>query len=232
MRMWKARESRSPISRAQMKPQLSKPILYLITRGASTEATTADSPEFQQILEQISAAVLAGIDLIQIREKQLAARVLLELATRASTLTRGSASRLLINDRADIAMGAGADGVHLTTQSVEAPVIRKTFGDSFLIGASTHSTVEACAAREGGADFVVFGPVFDTASKREYCAPVGEERLAEVARELAGFPVLALGGITRQNAARCLEAGASGIAAISLFQDQNRLSDIVAMLRK
>lgn len=215
-----------------MNLQLSKPILYLITLGASTEATTADSPEFKQILEQVSAAVDAGIDLIQIREKRLTARVLFELATRASALTRGSPTRLLINDRVDVAKAARADGVHLTTQSIDAETVRNTFGEEFLIGVSTHSLAEARVARDSGADFIVFGPVFETASKREYGAPLGVERLAEAAHGFAGFPVLALGGIASENVATCLEAGASGIAGISLFRDQNSLSDIVATLRK
>ena len=215
-----------------MNLQPSKPILYLITRGASTEATTAGSPEFRQILEQVSAAVHAGIDLIQIREKRLTARVLFELATRASALTRGTGTRLLINDRADIALGAGANGVHLTTQSLNAETVRKTFGDNFLIGASTHSLAEARVARDGGADFIVFGPVFETVSKPDYGAPVGVERLAQVARELTGFPVLALGGITSETGARCLEAGAAGIAGIGLFSRTDELRSIVCAMRQ
>jgi thiamine-phosphate diphosphorylase len=118
---------------------LSKPILYLITRGATTEATRSDAPEFTEILNQISAAVAAGIDLIQIREKKLTARVLFELVSEARKFTHGANTRLLVNDRADIAAGAGADGVHLTTQSLCPLTIRRTFGEKFLIGASTHS---------------------------------------------------------------------------------------------
>ena len=139
-----------------MKFDLSKPILYLITRGASTEATTPGSVEFKQVIEQVSAAVAAGIDLIQLREKRLRARVLFELASRAAAITRGSSTRLLVNDRADIAAAAGADGVHLTTQSIDARTTRKTFGENFLIGASTHSFTEARSAKDGGADFIVF----------------------------------------------------------------------------
>ena len=138
---------------------LSKPILYLITRGATSEGTTPDAPEFARILNQISAAVAAGINLIQIREKQLTTRVLFELVERASELTRGTNTRLLVNDRADVAVAAGADGVHLTTQSLDAATIRKIFGQELLIGVSTHSLTEARAAQEQGADFIVLGPV-------------------------------------------------------------------------
>jgi thiamine-phosphate pyrophosphorylase len=147
-----------------MRSNLLKPILYLITRGATTETTTPEAVEFQEILTQVSAAVTAGISLIQIREKKLTSRVLFELTLRVAMITRGSPTRVLVNDRADIAAGAVADGVHLTTRSLGADVIRKTFGDQFLIGSSTHSLAEARAAKEGGANFVVFGPIFDSSS--------------------------------------------------------------------
>lgn len=215
-----------------MKLDLSKPILYLITRGASTEATGADSPEFSKILDQISAAVSAGVDLVQIREKRLSARVLFELTLRAATLTRRTATRLLVNDRADVAASAGADGVHLTTQSIGAQTIRRVFGSQILIGTSTHSLEEAESARDGGADFVVFGPVFPTASKQTYGAPVGARELERAARELRPFPLLALGGVTVENAADCLRAGASGIAAISLFADPAAIATAVGLIRK
>jgi thiamine-phosphate pyrophosphorylase len=198
---------------------LSRPILYLITRGATTEGTTPDAPEFALILNQISAAVAAGINLIQIREKQLTARVLLELVERASDLTRKTNTRLLVNDRADVAVGAGADGVHLTTQSLDAATIRKTFGGEVLIGTSTHSLEAGRLAQEQGADFIVFGPVFETQSKKLFGPPAGLEKLADVARELRDFPVLALGGISVTNAQDCFAAGAQGIAGISLFSD-------------
>ena len=210
-----------------MNLQLSKPILYLITRGASTEATTSDSREFKQVLDQVSAAVTAGIDLIQLREKRLTARVLFELTSRAATIARGSQTRLLVNDRADIAAAAHAHGVHLTTQSIDAHTIRRTFGKEFLIGASTHSLAEALAAKDDGADFVVFGPIFETPSKTEYGSPLGIDRLAEAGRELGEFPLLALGGITAENAALSLKAGASGLAGISLFSQPKKYNAIV-----
>jgi thiamine-phosphate pyrophosphorylase len=209
-----------------MRFDLSKPILYLITRGASTEATTPESPEFRQILEQVSAAVSAGLELIQLREKRLTARVLFALSEQSAALTCGSATRLLVNDRADVAAAAGADGVHLTTQSIDAATIRRTFGEDFLIGVSTHSLAEAEVAKEVGADFVVFGPVFATPSKENYGLPAGLRKLESVAKELAPFPVLALGGVTVTNARECLRAGASGIAGISLFEDFERLNEI------
>jgi thiamine-phosphate pyrophosphorylase len=203
---------------------LSKPILYLITRGATAEATTADSKEFHWVLDQVSAAVAAGVQLIQLREKRLTARVLFELTARAAEITRRTSTRLLVNDRADIAAGAGADGVHLTTRSLEPKIVRRSFGDDFLIGASTHSLAEATSARDSEADFVVFGPIFPTPSKEDFGPPMGVDYLADVARELAPFPVLALGGISTRNAGECLHSGASGIAGISLFRAPEDLS--------
>lgn len=138
---------------------------------------------------------------------------------RALLLTRGSETRLLVNDRSDIARAAGADGVHLTAQSLPAAVVRKIYGDEFVIGVSTHSVQEAKAARIAGADFIVFGPVFESASKRAFGPPQGLDKLREVTRELDGFPVLAIGGITIENVAACVASGASGIAGISLFNN-------------
>jgi thiamine-phosphate pyrophosphorylase len=215
-----------------MKLNLSKPILYLITRGATTEATTAGSPEYKEIVEQVSAAITAGIDLIQIREKRMTARILFELTRQSVELVRGTATRVLVNDRADIAAGAGADGVHLTTRSIEAATIRRIFGNDFVIGVSTHSVDEAQSAREAGADFIVFGPMFDTSSKREYGAPVGVADLSKVTGELGDFPVLALGGITMDNFALCLNAGAHGVAGISLFSQPQAFASIAAQMKK
>jgi thiamine-phosphate pyrophosphorylase len=214
-----------------MKLDLSKAILYLITRGATTESTTAGSPEFKQIIEQVLAAVTAGIDLVQLREKRLSGRVLFELTQQTAALTRGTPTRVLVNDRADIAAGAGADGVHLTTRSIEAATIRRTFGNNFVIGASTHSVAEARTARTGGADFIVYGPVFETASKREYGMPVGVKELSNVTRALADFPVFALGGVTMDNFALCLNAGARGVAGISLFGQSQNLKSIAARIK-
>jgi len=202
------------------------PLVYLITNGATTDQTTSATEDFSHILQLIHAAVIAGIDLIQIREKKLTARVLFELSRSAAEVVRGSSTKLLINDRADIAAAAGADGVHLATTSLPPQVIRRTFGDEFLIGASTHSLAEANVAREQGADFVVFGPVFETASKSEYGGAKGIEELSKLTAALGGFPVLALGGITEGNAADCVSAGAQGIAAISLLQKPERLEDL------
>jgi len=168
----------------------------------------------------VQAAVEAEVPLFQIREKSLPARELYELTSRAIEITRGSKTRLLVNDRADIARAAGADGVHLTSQSLPTDVVRNVFGSDFLIGVSTHSLEEARAARNGGADFVVFGPVFE---KHGFSTPQGLDKLRKITSELGDFPVLAIGGISLENAAACLDAGASGIAAIRLLNDARML---------
>ena len=107
--------------------------------------------------------------------------------------------------------------MHLTSRSLPPSVVRSICGPDFLIGVSTHSLDEALNARAEGADFIVFGPVFETPSKQIYGAPQGLEKLSEVTNALEGFPVLAIGGINRDNTADCLSAGASGIAGISMF---------------
>jgi len=143
--------------------------------------------------------------------------LLYELVSRAAEITRGTATRLLVNDRFDVARAAGADGVQLTSASLPVRVVRDVCGPDFVIGASTHSLEEARRARDEGADFVVFGPVFETESKRAYGPPQGLDKLAQVVSELSGFPVLAIGGVTLDNAEKCLAAGASGVAGISWF---------------
>jgi thiamine-phosphate pyrophosphorylase len=111
-------------------------------------------------------------------------------------------------------------------------VVRRTFGDKFLIGVSTHSAREASVACRSGADFVVFGPVFETASKSEYGEPLGLANLERVCAELAPFPVLALGGLTIGNVAACIQAGAQGIAGIRMFGDPVKLAEVVNASRE
>ena len=201
-----------------MPRHLPLPIIYPITSG-------------KNILELVEAAVAARVPLFQIREKQLSGRALYELTTRALEITRGTETRLLINDRSDIASAAGASGVHLTTQSLPASVVRNIYGPEFLIGVSTHSREEALAAQAGGADFIVFGPVFETESKREFGEPQGLERLQELTSELRDFPVVAIGGIALDNVEACFAAGASGVAAIRLLNDAGGMVSVVEVIR-
>jgi len=200
-------------------------LIYPITSGTTTPQTT---PE---ILRLLQAAVDAEIPLFQIREKSLPARALYELTSRAVEITRGTKTRLLVNDRADIARASDADGVHLTTRSLPAHVVRDIYGSEFLIGVSTHSLREAQDARKNGADFVVFGPVFETESKREFGEPQGLAKLREVTHALDEFPVLAIGGISLENVAECFAAGACGVAAIRLLSDPETMTSTVNTIR-
>jgi thiamine-phosphate pyrophosphorylase len=211
---------------------LTKPITYLITDGRTTRETNASSAEFTRLFALVGACVLARVSLVQLREKQMRPRMLYELTRRAADLTRGSETRLLVNDRADIALAAGADGVHLTSRSLDPLVVRNIAPRDFLIGVSTHSLEEARAASASDADFAVFGPVFATPSKEAYGAPLGLEVLREAAHAVAPFPLLALGGVTRERVAQVVGAGARGVAAIRLFGDESELGAVVDEVRE
>lgn len=209
------------------RPKLQPPLTYLITSGETTRETTPACSEFLKLLALVEAAIAARVSLVQLREKRLSPRVLYELASRAAALARDTTTLILVNDRADAARAARCDGVHLTTRSLDASTVRSAFGPDFLVGVSTHNVEEARAARHGGADFAVFGPVFDTPSKLPYGPAVGLDKLGEAARALSPFPLLALGGVTRENVADVLSAGASGVAGISMFADASELAATV-----
>jgi len=211
---------------------LPSPIIYLITSGTTTGITTPDSPEFSQLLTLINAAVDTEIPLIQIREKALSARVLYELTRLAVEIAQDSSTKVLVNDRFDVALAAGADGVQLTAQSLPTAVVRSETSDRFLIGVSTHSPGEAEAAQAGGADFILFGPVFQTESKRQFGRPQGLNKLAEVVEAVESLPVIAIGGISLENVSRCLQHGAAGVAAIGLLNDSNNLAATVRSIRE
>lgn len=204
-----------------MKTPLRQPILYLITPGRSTPETF--HKDKQELTDRISAAVDAGVSLVQIREKNLAALQVFELASVAVDIARGSRTAVLVNDRFDIAVAAGADGVHLTANSIPADVVRRFVPERFLIGVSTHSKQDAANAKNNGADFAVLGPVFSTPGKGE---PIGPEKFLSIAGELGSFPLLALGGIDESNWKHLLEAGAAGFAAIRYLEDPATLHRI------
>lgn len=189
----------------------------------------ARTPELTCLIEFAEHAVAAGVDIIQIREPGLSACELLSLTEAIANLAHKSGTGVLINDRSDIAMSAGA-GVHLTTRSMSAGVVRRAFGPDLMIGVSTHSSEEAKVAESAGADFIVFGPVFETASKKQYGDPVGLEALSQVANDLS-IPVLALGGITLTNYSLALDAGAEGVAGISMFAQALDLTTVVATIK-
>ncbi|MFL6213776.1 MAG: thiamine phosphate synthase [Blastocatellia bacterium] len=205
------------------------PLVYLITdRQMLTRRSRAPQP--QALIDFLRAAIAAGVDLIQLRERDLSAREMLAIADTIAMDAEQSGASLLINDRADIAACAGA-GVHLTTRSMTAEVVRRAFGEQMLIGASTHSLDEARTAASKGADFIVFGPVFETESKKMYGPPVGLAALREVAEQLT-IPVIALGGIKPDNFSEALRAGAAGVAAISMFVEADDLRGLLDTIRE
>ena len=182
------------------------------------------------LLPRLEAAVRAGVDLVQIREKDLPTRELIDIVRPAVQMTRGSSPRLVVNDRFDVALGLGAAGVHLGNHSLPAPIVREVVPPEFLVGVSCHSLEEAQAAAAATANYILLGPIFETSSKLQYGPPLGLAKLREVAAQVS-VPILALGGVTVDRARACLEAGAAGIAGISIFQTCASLERRVAELR-
>jgi thiamine-phosphate pyrophosphorylase len=203
------------------------------------------------LLGKIEAAAAAGVDWIQLREKDLPGKDITALAREAMRRVtqppslacrtpRNLVPRILINDRLDVALAECAAGVHLGENSlpvkeakrlIDAAIPGRSVADDFLTGVSCHSLAAAQAAASAGADYLFFGPVFTTPSKAAFGPPQGLDLLAKVCRSVS-IPVLAIGGVTLENAATCLASGAAGIAAIRLFQDSADLTQLVASLRQ
>ncbi|HEX4604885.1 MAG TPA: thiamine phosphate synthase [Candidatus Angelobacter sp.] len=224
-------------------------LLYYITDRRQFPGDAGEQE--RRLLKKIAESANAGVDMIQLREKDLSTRALEALALQAMAVLAGSHTRLLINSRTDIALACGAHGVHLPSDDLAASEVRTVFSGtggnsaSFaapglvtpglvtpIIGVSAHSAADVASAEAHGADFAVFAPVFE---KNGTTRPDGLEQLQRVCHRTEAaqppLPVLALGGITLRNARRCLEAGAAGIAAIRLFQ-QDDVDAVVKTLRE
>ncbi len=219
-------------------------LLYYITDRSQFPG--GENARRRALLAKVAEAAGAGVDYIQLRERDLSARDLETLAKDALAAVRNGASLrtenreprtfLLINSRTDVALAAGADGVHLRSDDVAAEDVRRVLKLSsdhgkarqFLIAASCHTTADVLRAESERADFVVFAPVFGKTGAGG-AQPAGLAALREACTS-AKIPVLALGGVTMENAASCLEAGAAGVAGIRLFQE-NKIEDVVRALR-
>lgn len=207
-----------------------------VTDRQSLQLESGQSRE-RALAKRIENVVRAGVDWVQIREKDLQARDLAEITRGAvRACNSGSAQhdqQILVNDRLDVAWAAGAGGVHAGGKSLPVRVLvdaRRSSGiANFLVGVSCHSLRDALSAAEEGADYLFFGPVFATPSKAGFGAPQGLAKLAQTCSAVS-IPVMAIGGITLQTARACREAGAAGIAAIRLFQQNCDVAAIVAEL--
>lgn len=195
--------------------------LYVVT----DRTQTAGRP-----IEEVTRAALAGgARVFQLREKDLEARELTALAERLLGVIRPAGGLLLVNDRIDVALAVGADGAHLSQRSLPPAVARRLLGRGRLLGVSCHSLAEAAEAQEGGADFILLGPIFFTPSKASYGAPLGLEVLKQV-RSHIHLPILAIGSINRTNRQEVLTAGADGVAVISAVMAAPDVSEAVRAL--
>ncbi len=195
--------------------------------GAPSGDAEAETARLSRLLARIRLAMESGVDWVQIREKDLSGRILIELTREAVAAAASRQARVIVNDRLDVAVAAGAGGVHFGHESLPVREVAhwrareksaKTALADFLIGASCHSIEEAQEAADNGADYIIFGPVFATPSKAKFGPPAGIERLGKVCAAIR-IPVLAIGGINEANAGECFAAGAAGIAAIRMFQE-------------
>jgi thiamine-phosphate pyrophosphorylase len=193
-----------------------------------TDRTQVPSHNLEALIER---AIDAGIDAVQIREKDLPALRLLALTDGAVGQARRSENtHVLVNDRLDVALAANAHGVHLGTRSMPADVVRQMTPQGFLVGVSCHSLAEAMAAQDAGANYILLGPIFSTPSKLQYGPPLGLPQLGEVTAKVS-IPVIALGGITMDRIPLCRQNGAAGIAGIRIFQDCDSLDELVKTAR-
>jgi thiamine-phosphate diphosphorylase len=188
-------------------------VIYLITKGEATIDNFAKSK--LQILDIIKVAVECGISHIQIREKLLPAKLLFEITAESVKLTKTSKTKLLVNDRADVAFAADADGVHLTSTLIPTEIVRQNFPPNFVIGVSTHTLAKAENAMQNGANFVTFSPIFSKSKK-------GIDELRDVCERLKPFSVIALGGIDETNYREVCKVS-DGFAAIRFLNNADNL---------
>jgi thiamine-phosphate pyrophosphorylase len=211
-----------------------RPILSYVTDRRSLPLSTS-SDAHQLLFDSVERAAAAGADWIQLREKDFSGKEWEELVveSRRRIALGGSSCRIFVNDRLDVALACGAGGVHLSENGIPVSAacrLRDEFFSArgekpdFLIGVSCHSLGASLGAARAGADYIYFSPIFNTPSKANYGPAQGIDRLAAICRAVA-IPVIAIGGMSAENAVSCLQAGAAGVAAIRMFQESAKLTD-------
>jgi len=199
----------------------SPPRVYLVTDPSGGSGLVARAA---RALRGLPPGVVA----IQVRARGATGRELLEAARALRTVATEAGQLLLVNDRADVALAAGADGVHLPSAGIPPGDARRLVGDERLVAVSCHSPEDVARVRDAGADFATFGPVFETPSKREYGPPVGLGPLREASR--LGLPLVGLGGVDASNASAVVGAGAFGVAAIRAWLEAPDPAAVVRQL--
>src|SRR3972149_6138933 len=183
----------------------------------------------QPLIDTIRLALKGGVKTVQLREKGLATHELYSIACELRKITSDFKANFIVNDRVDIALAVEADGVHLGWQSLPFPVVRRLVGSERLIGVSTHNRQEALQAQEYGADYITFGPIFDTPSKAGLLKPTGIEEIRKLKKEI-NIPLVAVGGINEKNVESVLNGGADGIAVILRIMQADNPEDAARCL--
>ena len=202
---------------------LSRPVFCLVTdrHRAVGQESGKNRGACEQLVRLVRHAAATGVTLVQVRERGLDDRHLLALTRAIVGAVEGTSARVVVNDRVDIALAAGAAGVHLRADSPPAAAVRAIVPTGFLIGRSVHSEGEAIEAARTAVDYLILGTIFPTASKPAGGATLGLETLARAVRAI-DIPILAIGGVTADNVGKIAAAGAAGFAAIGLFADLPR----------
>jgi thiamine-phosphate pyrophosphorylase len=210
-----------------MSPRLERPIVCVVTRARGGRGT----PERLALLQRLQAAAAAGATMVQIRERQFDDRALADFVAEVVGAVRPAGAVVTVNDRTDVALAAGADGVHLKSDGPHPEDVRRIVPSGFVVGRSVHAGDEAMAMESSGAcDYLLFGTVFPSRSKPADHPVAGLDALARVCRRVT-IPVVAIGGVSVERAADIAHAGAAGVAAISLFSDAEDVATVVRDLR-
>lgn len=188
-----------------------------------TDRTQVGGRSLPSLIQQ---AVSAGLPAVQLRERDLSMGELLPLAREIQSITTSHAVPLIVNDRVDLMMALNLDGVHLRSDSLPPVPVRRLIGPHRLMGVSTHSVEDVRCATQSGADYVVFGPIFETPSKRSFGPPLGLDLLADVCCR-SSIPVLAIGGITCERTRDVRRAGAHGVAVIGALLTRDDIGEAV-----